>query len=109
MRTIDRTPQADTRTRRNFDKVKSNFEEIEDLAFATAFSVMLSGIGQQAMSVANDTMAHMLVAMPVVQTTTDSILTDTLSNTLAIMPTIQTLQYDVLTEAFLAGSAYRGI
>lgn len=87
MKPIDRIPQADTRTRRNFDKVKSNFEEIEDLAFATAFSVMASGVGQQALSVASDAIAIGLATMPCIQPTRDNI----------------------LTEAFLSGSAYRGI
>jgi hypothetical protein len=87
MRPIDRTPQASTRTRRNFDKVQANFEEIENMAFATAFSVMVSGIGQQAMYVANDAMA----------------------TGLAVIPVMQPIRDNILTEAFLSGSANRGI
>lgn len=87
MRPTDRTPHNDSRTRRNFDKVKSNVDEQEDLAFATAFSVMPSGVGQQALSLANDSISHMLATMPAIEPTRDNI----------------------LTEAFLSGSANRGI
>jgi hypothetical protein len=87
MRTIDRTPLANVRTRRNFDKVKSNFDELEDLAYATAFSIMPSGIGIKAFELANDAIANML----------------------ANMPCVQPLRDNILTEAFLSGSANRGI
>jgi putative Mn2+ efflux pump MntP len=87
MKPIDRIPQADTRSRRNFDKLQDNFNELLDLSFATAFSVMPSGVGQQAIGLANDAIAIGL----------------------ATMPAIQPIRDNILTEAFLSGSANRGI